>query len=101
MAENQRAEGSTAPSIDGTGTRVAVVCARFNDRITLRLLDGARRGLRAAGVRDDDVVEEWVPGSFELPLAAKAFAESGSIDAVIAIGCVMRGETMHYELVAT
>jgi 6,7-dimethyl-8-ribityllumazine synthase len=101
MAGNERAEGSTAPSIDGTGKRVAIVCSRFNDRITLRLLDGARRGLRAAGVSDDDVVAEWVPGSFELPLAAKAFAESGSVDAVIAIGCVIRGETTHYDLVSS
>ncbi len=88
------------PDLDGTGLRVAVVCGRFNDRITLRLLDGVRRGLAAHDVADVDVAEAWVPGSFEIPLAAKAYAASGHVDAVIGLGAVIRGESGHYDLVA-
>lgn len=80
--------------------RIAVLCARFNDLITDRLLQGATRGLAAAGVADRDVHVTWVPGAFELPLAAKVHAESGTVDAVIVLGAVIRGETTHYDLVA-
>lgn len=80
--------------------RVAVVSARWNSHVTLRLLDGVRRGLTAAGVAVGDVTEDWVPGAFELPLAAKAWGQSGRVDAVICLGCVIRGETTHYESVA-
>ena len=100
MAGDHRSTEAPEPVLDGTGRRVAIVSARFNSHITLRLLDGARRGLADAGVADDDVVEAWVPGAFELPLAAKTFAESGDVDAVICLGCVIRGETTHYESVA-
>ena len=68
----------------GGGLRVAVVCGRFNSHVTLRLLDGVRRGLDACGVDDDDVAEVWVPGAFEIPLAAKTYAETGRCDAVVA-----------------
>jgi 6,7-dimethyl-8-ribityllumazine synthase len=88
------------PVRDGLGLRVAIACARFNDHVTLRLLDGARRGLAECKVDDADVTEVWVPGAFELPLVAKAFAQSGQVDAVICLGCVIRGETAHFELVA-
>jgi len=77
-----------------------VVCGRFNDHITQRLLQGVQRGFRALGVSDADISTVWVPGAFELPMAAKAFAESGSVDAVVCIGCVIRGDTTHYETVA-
>jgi 6,7-dimethyl-8-ribityllumazine synthase len=88
------------PVLDGAGLRVAIVCGRFNSHVTLRLLDGARRGLRAVGVLDDDVEEVWVPGAFEIPLAAKSFAETFTYDAVICLGAVIRGETAHFEYVA-
>ena len=84
-------------ALDGHGVRVAVICARFNDHVTERLLDGARRGLSECKVLDDDITVVWVPGAFELPMAAKVFADSGSVDAVICLGCVIRGETSHYE----
>lgn len=100
MAGNHTAEGVPEPDLDGRGLRVAVVAARWNARITLRLLEGVRRGLAAAGVAPDDIVEDWVPGAFELPLGAKAWAESGRVDAVVCVGCVIRGETTHYESVA-
>jgi len=100
VARDVVAAGRQAPELDGTGMRVAIVCGRFNDHVTIRLLQGAQRGLDAAGVGTDDVTVEWVPGAFEIPIAAKAFAESGKVDAVIGLGCVIRGETTHYETVA-
>ncbi len=100
MAEDVRDEAVPPPQIDGTGRRVAIVAARFNSRVTLRLLAGARRGLAAAGVAEEDVDVTWVAGSFEIPLAAKWLAESGDHDAVICLGCVIRGETAHFEHVA-
>jgi 6,7-dimethyl-8-ribityllumazine synthase len=98
MAEDVRSADAPQPVLDGTGLRVAIVAARFNSHITLRLLTGARRGLAEAGVADDDVTVTWVPGSFEIPLAAQALAATH--DAVICLGCVIRGETAHFEHVA-
>ncbi len=98
MADDHSDEAAPAPVLDGTGLRVAIVAARFNSRITMRLLTGARRGLAEAGVRDDDVHVTWVPGAFEIPLAARAVAAHH--DAVICLGCVIRGETAHFEHIA-
>jgi len=100
MATNLRSENNPAPKLDGTGLKVGVVCGRFNDVITLRLLDGVRRGLGDLGVDEADVVIEWVPGSFEIPFAAKLLAESERFHAVICLGAVIRGETSHYDFVA-
>ncbi|MEY2447819.1 MAG: 6,7-dimethyl-8-ribityllumazine synthase [Acidimicrobiaceae bacterium] len=100
MSRDVVASGREEPVRDGLGLRVAIACARFNDHVTLRLLDGARRGLAECKVDEADVTEVWVPGAFELPLVAKAFAQSGKVDAVICLGCVIRGETAHFELVA-
>ena len=100
MAEDAQSPDRVAPELDGAGVRVAVVCSRFNDLVTHRLLDGARRGLRSAGVADGDVTVVWVPGAFELPFAAKVHAESGRYDAVVVLGAVIRGETTHYEIVS-
>jgi 6,7-dimethyl-8-ribityllumazine synthase len=86
--------------LDGAGLRVGIVCARFNDLITERLLAGARDGLVRNGVDDDAVTVAWVPGSFEIPLAARTMASSGRFDAVICLGAVIRGATGHYEQVA-
>lgn len=100
MAGDHQHPDVPTPALDGRGLKVAVLVARWNSEITLRLLDGVRRGLADAGVADDDVIVEWLPGAFELPLGAKAWAESGRVDAVICLGCVIRGETTHYESVA-
>lgn len=100
MSSDAKAAERVEPTLDGSGVRVAVLCSRFNDLVTFRLLDGARRGLAAAGVGAGDVTVAWVPGAFELPFAAKAHALSGEFDAVIVLGAVIRGETTHYELVA-
>lgn len=85
---------------DGSGMRIAVVTARFNDLITDRLIEGCRDALTRHGVRPDDVHWAEVPGSRELPVTCKALAQSGRYHAVIALGCVIRGETIHFDLVA-
>ena len=100
MARDVVGDGAPTPALDGHGLRVAVVCGRFNSHVTLRLLDGVRRALVAVGVADDAVEEAWVAGAFEIPLVAKAFAQCGRVDAVVAIGCVIRGDTAHFEFVA-
>lgn len=86
--------------LTGGGLRIAVVCGRFNDLITERLLAGALDALARHGVDDDDITVVWVPGSFEMPVAAKALAARGDIDAVITLGAVIRGATGHYDHVA-
>jgi len=92
--------GAGAPTlhVDGTGLRVVVVAASWHTVVMDGLLAGARRALAAAGV--DDVTEIRVPGTFELPVAAKAAAESGA-DAVVALGVVIRGGTPHFEYVCS
>ncbi len=84
----------------GDGLRVAVLVARWNAAITDRLLEGALATLTRAGVHDGDVTIVEVPGSYELPQAALRAAKSGRVDAVVALGCVVRGETPHHEHVA-
>lgn len=91
--------GAGAPDIDGAGLRIGIISARFNDHIVVPLRDGARRALVRTGVADGDVMEAWVPGAFELPLAAKALAETGKVDAVICLGTVIRGDTPHFDYV--
>lgn len=85
---------------DDSHIKVGIVAARFNEMIVSKLIDGAVDGLSRHGVNMDDVDLAWVPGAFEIPLAAKVMAESGKYDAVICLGAVIRGETDHYEHVA-
>jgi 6,7-dimethyl-8-ribityllumazine synthase len=87
-------------NLDGRGLRVAIVCSRFNDFVTTRLLAGARDGLVRHGVDEASITEVWAPGAFELPLVAQRLAASGEVDAVICLGAVIRGATDHYEHVA-
>ena len=83
----------------GSGIKVGIVVARFNEFICSRLLGGAYDALKRHGVADDDITTAWVPGSFEIPLIAQNMAESGKYDAVICLGAVIRGATSHYDLV--
>ena len=86
---------------DGRGRRIGIAAGRFNGAITLRLLDGALAALAEAGVERRDVVLAWAPGAFELPLLAQSMIRaSRPVDAVIALGAVIRGDTGHYDLVA-
>ena len=82
------------------GYRFAIVVSRFNPEITDGLLAGARDALAQADVRDDDVTLVRVPGAFELPIAAQRLAESGRFDGVICLGCLIKGDTMHFEYIA-
>ena len=84
----------------GAGARFAIVAARFNDFVTSRLVDGAVHTLAAHGAATDDLPVVWVPGAFELPLVCRRVAASGRYDAVIALGCVIRGGTPHFDYVA-
>jgi 6,7-dimethyl-8-ribityllumazine synthase len=86
--------------LDATGLRIALLASRFNETITKSLLDGALSALRRHGLDDASITVAWVPGAFELPLAAKRLAASGEYDAVVCLGAVIRGETAHFELVA-
>jgi 6,7-dimethyl-8-ribityllumazine synthase len=86
--------------LNGEGLSVGIACGRFNDLITERLLKGAIDGLTRHGVADDAITVVWAPGSFELPLVASKLAGTGSADAVIALGAVIRGATDHYDHVA-
>jgi 6,7-dimethyl-8-ribityllumazine synthase len=85
----------TAAGGAGAGLRIAIAVSRFNERITRRLLRGARDALARAGVREEQIDVEWTPGAWELPVAVQALARSGRYDAVVCLGCVVRGETMH------
>lgn len=81
--------------------KIGIVASRFNEIITSKLIDGVADGLSRHGVNLDTVDLAWVPGAFEIPVTAKKMAESGKYDAVICLGAVIRGETDHYEHVAT
>jgi 6,7-dimethyl-8-ribityllumazine synthase len=91
---------ASPPDINGAGVRVGIVAARFNDHIVVALRDGALRALARVGVADSDIIEIWVPGAFEVPLAALTLAESAKVDAVICLGAVIRGDTAHFDFVA-
>jgi 6,7-dimethyl-8-ribityllumazine synthase len=86
---------------NAAGLRFALVVSRFNSFITDRLLAGAVDALEAGGADAESIVVVHVPGSFEIPRTAKKLAEGGRTDAVIAIGCILRGETAHFDYVAS
>ncbi len=97
MSELRPVEGNFNPH----NARFAVVVARWNGEITENLLNGALRAFTRQGVAADRVQVVRVPGAFELPLAAKKLAEGGQVDAVVALGCVIRGGTPHFEYVCS
>ena len=82
------------------GKGFGIVASRFNDFITKRLLDACLEELRNSGVKENEITIAWVPGAFEIPLVAKKLAKKKNINAVICLGAVIRGETLHFELVA-
>lgn len=86
--------------LDGRGKRFALVVSRFSSFITERLLDGALQALRQCGTSDSDVTIAHVPGAFEIPSAARQLAETRKYDAIICLGCLLRGDTLHYEVIA-
>lgn len=86
--------------LNSTGLRVAIVVSRFNDVISTRLLDGAVDALLRTGADDEDIHVFRVPGSFEIPLAAKKLALQGKWDAVVCLGALVRGDTPHFDLIS-
>jgi 6,7-dimethyl-8-ribityllumazine synthase len=83
----------------GSGLKVGIVVARFNEFINSKLLGGALDGLKRHGVEEENIEVAWVPGAFEIPLVAKKMADSNKYDAVITLGTVIRGATSHYDYV--
>ena len=100
MSSNFRAANSLTSNVDGSGIRVGLVCGRWNDHITNRLIEGAENALAVHGVSEADVLQVWVPGAYEAPMAAKSLIDSGKVDMVVCLGAVIRGETSHYDFVA-
>ena len=86
--------------LDATGMRLGVVISRFNDLVGGRLLEAAVDALVRHGASESDIVVAWVPGSFEIPVAAREMAQGESVDAVICLGAVIRGETPHFDHIA-
>ena len=96
----QKSDKGESAELVGEGLNIGIVRARFNDTLTQRLAEACVAELQALGVRNKDIRHVTVPGALEIPLALKILAESGDHDALVAIGCVIRGETYHFELVA-
>ncbi|HWR36032.1 MAG TPA: 6,7-dimethyl-8-ribityllumazine synthase [Clostridia bacterium] len=93
---NQSIEGK----LEASGKKFALVVARFNSFITERLLAGALQALRQTGARNEDIHIVRVPGAFEIPVAARNLAQTGTYDAIVCLGCLLRGGTLHYEVIA-
>jgi 6,7-dimethyl-8-ribityllumazine synthase len=96
----QDADKGQSGTLDGQGLTIGIVRARFNDAITSKLAECCLAELAACGVRAEDIQQLTVPGALEVPLALQALADSDDYDALIALGCIIRGETYHFELVS-
>ena len=94
------AEKGLAEKLDGKKLSIGIVQARFNEGVTDALADACRKELGALGVEEKNITHVKVPGALEVPCALQALAESENYDALIALGCIIRGETYHFELVA-
>ncbi len=98
MASRRKGHGRTFEGdFLADGFRFAIVVARFNEYITSKLLEGCENTLHRHGVKPEQIDVVWVPGSFEIPTAARKIALKKSVDAIICLGCVIRGETAHYD----
>ena len=94
------ADKGTANGLDGSKLHIGIVQARFNEGITNALAEACRSALQDLGVAPENITHVFVPGALEVPLALQALAERDEFDALIALGCIIRGETYHFELVA-
>eukprot|EP00555_Chaetoceros_dichaeta_P003471 CAMPEP_0198250458 /NCGR_PEP_ID=MMETSP1447-20131203/1646_1 /TAXON_ID=420782 /ORGANISM="Chaetoceros dichaeta, Strain CCMP1751" /LENGTH=206 /DNA_ID=CAMNT_0043935299 /DNA_START=188 /DNA_END=808 /DNA_ORIENTATION=- len=93
-------EVSFSSDLDGTEVRIGIIRTRWNDEDVTRLVDGAKKALTECKVTDENIFETEVPGAFELPYAAKLLAMSGTVDAVICAGVLVKGDTMHFEYIS-
>ena len=96
----QGSDKGSSGELTGEGLSIGIVRARFNDAITSKLAETCLAELKALGVGERDIKHVSVPGALEVPVALKAMADSGDFDALVALGCIIRGETYHFELVA-
>ena len=94
------ADKGTADRLDGKKLAVGIVQARFNQSVTDALFNACKSELMRLGVQEENIFHVKVPGALEVPVALQALAESGKYDALVALGCIVRGETYHFELVA-
>ena len=99
--KNRPSEDAIEGDLNARGMRFGVVVSRWNSFITERLLQGALDGLRRSGCNKEDIAVVRVPGAFEIPSQARTLAESGKYDAIVTLGCLIRGETTHYEHIST
>ena len=86
--------------LNAVGLRFGVIASRFNEEIVSGLLDGALGCLKRHGARDEDVSVYRVPGAFEIPMMARLLVEQGSFDAIVTVGCLLRGETPHFDFIS-
>jgi 6,7-dimethyl-8-ribityllumazine synthase len=91
-------EKGAIPDLSGAELNIAVIVSRYNEDVSKRLLRGALEALKEHGIEEPDIY--WVPGALELPVTALTLAEKGGHDAIVCLGCVIRGETYHFEIVA-
>ncbi|MBY4594448.1 6,7-dimethyl-8-ribityllumazine synthase [Ottowia caeni] len=96
----KNANQGALPTLDGENLRIGIVQARFNEDVTNSLLEACTAELAALGVADENIEHVTVPGALEVPIALQTLAQSGKFDALVALGCIIRGETYHFELVA-
>jgi 6,7-dimethyl-8-ribityllumazine synthase len=99
--KNRPEQGAVEGDLNAHGMRFGVVVSRWNSFITERLLQGALDALRRSGCREEDITIARVPGAFEIPSQSRTLAESGKYDAIVTLGCLIRGETTHYEHIST
>lgn len=88
-------------NLSGVGKRFAIVVARFNELLTKKLLEGAQERLERLGVKPDEIDVVWVPGAFEIPLAAQRLAQTKKYDGIICLGAIIKGDTPHFDYIAT
>lgn len=100
MQGSDKGLAANAAHLDGRGLRIGLVQARFNEKLTGALATACRAELVRLGVAEDDIRHVTVPGALEVPVALQAMARTGRYDALVALGCIIRGETYHFELVA-
>src|SRR5690348_3061991 len=100
MRGEMKISKSRTQAISAKGRKFGIVVSKFNEVITKRLLKGCLEELKRRGVPDKNMTVVWIPGSFEIPVTALRLAEKKTIDAVICLGAVIRGETIHFDLIA-
>ena len=93
-------KGITFPELNGSELKIGIAVARWNDHITEKLLDGCVNALKEVGVKEENIITERIPGSYELPFGAQQLIKKQHVDGVVCLGTLIKGETMHFEYIA-